>query len=108
MQEDFNENYMESDKYPKSTFKGIVTDIGTINLNNDGNYKMHVKGDLTIHGVTKNITASGNIIVKNGNISATTSFKVLLTDYRIKIPTIVTDKIAREIEITVNCIYEKK
>jgi hypothetical protein len=108
MQEDFNENYMESNKYPKSTFKGTITDIGTINLNNDGNYNIHVKGDLTIHGVTKNTTASGTLIIKNGSISATASFKVLLTDYKIKIPTIVTDKIAKEIEVTVNCIYEKK
>jgi len=108
MQEDFNENYMESDTYPKSTFKGIVTDIGTINLNNDGNYKMHVKGDLTIHGITKNITAAGNIIIKDGSISATASFKVLLTDYNIKIPTIVTDKIAKDITVTVSCNYEKK
>ena len=108
MQDDFNENYMESDKYPKSTFKGIVTDIGTINFSADGNYKMHVKGDLTIHGVTKNITTTGTLIIKNGNISATASFKILLTDYQIKIPTIVTDKIAKEIEVTVNCIYEKK
>lgn len=108
MQEDFNENYMESDKYPKSTFKGNVTDIGTINFSTDGNYTMHVKGDLMIHGITKNITAMGTLIIKNGNISATTSFRVLLTDYQIKIPTIVTDKIAKEIEVTVNCIYEKK
>ena len=108
MQEDFNENYMESDKYPKSTFKGIITDIGTINLSNDGNYKMHVKGDLMIHGVTKNITAEGNIIIKNGNISATASFKILLTDYKIKIPSIVTDKIAKDITVTVSCNYEKK
>jgi len=108
MQEDFNENYMESDKYPKSTFKGMVTDIGTINFSADGNYKMHVKGDLTIHGVTKNITTTGSLIIKNGNISATTSFKVLLTDYHIKIPTIVTDKIAKDIEVTVSCNYEKK
>ena len=108
MQEDFNENYMETDKYPKSTFKGIVTDIGTINFLTDGNYKMHVKGDIMIHGVTKNITATGTLIIKNGNISATTSFRVLVTDYQIKIPTIVTDKIAKEIEVTVNCIYGKK
>jgi len=108
MQEDFNENYMESDKYPKSTFKGTITDIGTINLSNDGNYKMHVKGDLMIHGVTKNITAEGTIIIKNGNISATASFKILLTDYKIKIPTIVTDKIAKDITVTVSCNYEKK
>jgi hypothetical protein len=108
MQEDFNDNYMESGKYPKSTFKGIVTDIGTINFSADGNYKIHVKGDLMIHGITKNITATGTLIIKNGNISAATSFKVLLTDYKIKIPTIVTDKIAKDITVTVSCNYEEK
>ena len=108
MQEDFNENYMESDKYPKSTFKGNITDIGSVDLSKNGNYTVHVTGDVTIHGVTKNITATGNIIIKNGNISATASFKVLLADYHIKIPTIVTDKIAKDIEVTVSCNYERK
>ncbi len=108
MQEDFNDNYIESDKYPKSTFKGVITDIGTVNLNNDGNYQIHVKGDLMIHGITKNIAAAGMLNIKNGNISATASFKVLLADYNIKIPTIVVNKIAKEIEVTVSCNYEKK
>ena len=108
MQEDFNENYMESDKYPKSTFKGIITDISSVNVSQDANYIIHVKGDLTIHGVTKNISTDGKLIIKNGNISATASFKVLLMDYNIKIPTIVTDKIARDITVTVSCNYEKK
>ena len=108
MQEDFNENYMESEKYPKSTFKGTITDTGTVNFFVDGNYKMQVKGELTIHGVTKTIATPGTLIIKNGNISATASFKVLLTDYKIKVPTIVTDKIAKEIEISVSCNYEKK
>ncbi|HSQ45111.1 MAG TPA: YceI family protein [Ginsengibacter sp.] len=108
MQEDFNENYMESDKYPKSNFKGIITNISSVNVSQDANYIIHVKGDLTIHGVTKNINADGNLIIKNGNISATASFKVLLTDYKIKIPTIVTDKIARDIAVTIRCNYEKK
>lgn len=108
MQEDFNENYMESNKYPKSTFRGIITDIGTINLNNDGNYLVHVKGDLTIHGVTKNITAAGNLNIKDDHITSTASFKVLLTDYKIKVPAIVTDKIATDITVTISCSYEKK
>ena len=108
MQEDFNENYMESAKYPKSTFKGSITDMSVINFSNDGNYNIHVKGDLTVHGVTKNITAAGTIIIKNGNISATASFNVQLADYNIKIPTIVTGKIAKEIAVTVSCNYQKK
>ena len=108
MQEEFNENYMESDKYPKSAFKGNITDIGSVDLSKDGNYIVHIKGEVTMHGVTKNISTTGNIKIKNGNISATASFKVLLADYYIKIPTIVTDKIARDIEVTVSCNYEKK
>ena len=108
MQDDFNDNYIESNKYPKSTFTGTITDIGTINLNNDGNYQVHINGDLMIHGVTKNITAPGTINIKSGSISGTASFKVLLTDYNIKVPTIVTNKIAKEIEVTVSCNYEKK
>ena len=108
MEEDFNDNYMESNKYPKSTFKGNITDISNISSLKDGNYKVNVKGDLMIHGVSKNITAPATITIKDGKISATSSFKVLLKDYNISIPTIVTNKIAESIEITVNCNYEKK
>src|SRR5258708_24327801 len=56
MQEDFNENYIESDKYPKSTFKGNITDISSISSLKDGSYNVNVKGDLMIHGTSKNIT----------------------------------------------------
>jgi hypothetical protein len=108
MQEDFDENYMENNKYPKSTFKGTITDVSSINSLNDGSYNVSVKGDLAIHGVTKNIITPATITIKDGKISATTSFKILIKDYNIKVPTIVTDKIAESIEITVNCSYEKK
>ncbi len=108
MEEDFNENYMESDKYPKSIFKGIIEDISKVNFGKDGSYPVRVKGDLLIHGVTKNITTPGIITVKNGNISANASFNVLVKDYKISIPTIVINKIAENIGITVNCNYEKK
>lgn len=108
MEDDFNENYIESDKYPRSTFKGIITDIGNINLNSDGTYKVNVKGDIMIHGVTKNITLPGTIIIKNGHISARSSFDILVKDYNIKIPSIVTNKIAESLEVKVRCDYEKK
>ncbi len=108
MEEDFNENYMESDKYPKSTFKGNITDISNINSLKDGSYTVNVKGDLMIHGVSKNIITPATITIKDGKISATSSFKILLKDYNIRIPTIVTNKIAENIEITVSCNYEKK
>ena len=108
MQEDFNENYIESNKYPKSTFKGNITDISNINSLKDGSYKVNAKGDLMIHGISKNIMMPATITIKDGKISGTTSFKVLIKDYNIKIPTIVINKIAESIEITVSCNYEKK
>src|SRR6476661_3108538 len=53
MEEHFNENYMESEKFPKASFKGTVADISKVNFSKDGVYNVNVSGDLTIHGVTK-------------------------------------------------------
>ncbi len=108
MEDDFNENYIESNKYPKSTFKGTITDVSAISSLKDGSYPVNVKGDLMIHGVTNNITVPGTITIKDGKISATSSFKVSIKDYKIKVPAIVTKKISESIEITINCNYEKK
>jgi len=108
MEEDFNENYMESGKYPRSKFKGSIANINKIDFSKDGTWPVNVTGDLMIHGITKNITTPGKIIIKDGKISATASFKILLEDYRIKIPSIVSNKISENIEITINCNYEKK
>lgn len=108
MEEDFNENYMESDKYPRSTFKGSIANINKIDFSKDGTWQANVTGDLMIHGATKNITTIGKIIIKDGKISAAALFKILLEDYHIKIPSIVTNKISENIEININCNYEKK
>ncbi len=108
MEEHFNENYLESDKFPKSIFKGKITDLSNIDLTKDGTYNVVVKGDLTLHGVTKNISAPGLIIIKNGLISTTSTFKVTLADYAISIPKLVKDNIAETIEISVNCTYDQK
>jgi hypothetical protein len=108
MEADFNEDYMESDKYPRSTFKGTITNLGDVNFNKDGSYAVRVNGDLTVHGVTKNISAPGTIVIKNGNVSATSSFKVFVSDYKIKIPSIVSNKIGESIEVKVACNYQKK
>lgn len=108
MEDDFNENYIESNKYPKSTFKGTIADINNVNPAKDGTYNVNVKGDLTIHGVTKNIAEPATITIKDGKISAISSFKVLVKDYNIRVPSIVTNKISESIELTINCNYEKK
>lgn len=106
MEEHFNENYMESDKFPKSTFKGKIDNIKEINFNKDGQYPAKVSGDLTIHGVTKNIKTSGIITIKAGKVSANSEFKIRLADYNIKVPSVVSNKIAEDIKITVDSAYE--
>ena len=108
MEEDFNENYIESDKYPRSAFKGTISDISNIDITKDGAYQVNVKGDLAIHGVTKNISVPATIIIKDGNLSAAALFHILVRDYNISVPSIVTNKIGESIEIKISCTYEKK
>lgn len=108
MEEHFNENYIESNKFPKSTFKGTVSDVSKVSFDKDGTYPVTVSGDLSIHGVTKAITATGNIIVKGGKPTASAKFKVKLADYSISIPGAVKSNISESIEITVNCLLDQK
>lgn len=101
MQEHFNENYLESGKFPKATFKGSVDNLKSINLAKDGDYPVTVKGNLTIHGVTNAVETTGTFSVKNGKLAAVSSFEVLTQDYDIEIPAIVRDKIAKSIRIDI-------
>lgn len=106
MQEHFNENYMESDKFPKATFKGKIVNNADVNYSKDGTYKVKTKGQLTIHGVTKEVEADGVIEVKGGKITGTSSFIVNPEDYKISIPNLVRDKIAKQIKVTVKADYQ--
>ncbi|MEI8279941.1 MAG: YceI family protein [Bacteroidota bacterium] len=108
MEEHFNENYIESDKFPKSDLKGKVSNISEVNFEKDGAYKVTVVGKLTMHGVTKEVSVPGTITVKGKQITLSSKFKVLLADYEIKIPSVVKDKIAKDAEITVNSILDQK
>ncbi|MFN8250798.1 MAG: YceI family protein [Ferruginibacter sp.] len=108
MEEHFNENYIESNKYPKSTFKGTVADISKVSFDKDGTYPVTVKGELNIHGVTKAVSTPGNIIVKGGKATASSKFTVKLADYNITIPNLVKDNISQNIEITVDCLLDQK
>ncbi len=108
MEEHFNENYMESSKYPKSDFKGKINNLNEVNFQKDGEYAVKVSGNLTMHGVTKPVTADGKITVKGGKVFATSKFKVKLDDYKIERPAVVANKIADTIEVTVEADYEPK
>jgi hypothetical protein len=100
MQEHFNENYVESDKYPKATFSGAYS--GDFPLDKDGVYKVVVKGSLTLHNTTKAIEAPGTIEVKAGHLLGLAEFKVRPEDFNISIPGVVRDKIDKEMTVKVN------
>jgi len=103
MQEHFNENYMESDKFPNSTFKGKITNLSSIDFSKEGTYNAMIEGNMTIHGVTKTISEKGTFIVKPGDkIQGTSKFLVKVADYNIKIPGTVINNIAETIEVTVD------
>ena len=106
MQQHFNENYVESDKYPKSEFKGAIMNNSDINYSKDGTYTAKVKGKLTIHGVTKDVETTGILKINGGKIDASSTFNVLVSDYNIKIPAIVKDKVSQSIKIVVDCNFE--
>ena len=108
MEEHFNENYMESDKIPKATFQGKITNLSGINFSKDGTYPATVEGDLTIHGVKQKIATTGTIQIEKGKIVATSTFEVNVDDYKIEIPSLVADKIAKTLAIKVNCNYQPK
>lgn len=86
MQEHFNENYVESEKFPYAYFKGKIND--KIDYTKDGEYKTTATGKLTIHGVEKDRTIDGVVIIKNGEISISSSFKVIFEDHGIVIPSL--------------------
>lgn len=107
MQEHFNENYLESGKYPKATFKGKIVNIGKVNFSKNGKYPVKVAGTLSIHGVSKKVTEAGYIIVKNGAPTLTSSFKATLSNFKIKIPGAVKDKIAKDVKIVIDAKLKK-
>ena len=103
MQDHFNENYIESDKYPNARFSGSYT--GDVDLLKNGIYNVQVQGDLTLHGVTKALNVPAPIEVKDGKLFGASDFKLIPSDYNIKIPSLVREKIAEQIDVhvSVNC-----
>ncbi len=98
MQEHFNENYMESGKYPAAKFKGKLNT--PIDLSKDGEYQVMATGDFEVHGVTKKRTVAGTIKVVNGRLELNSAFDVKCQDHNIKIPALVFKNIAETIRIT--------
>ncbi len=107
MQEHFNENYMESNTFPRSTFKGKMTGITDEQMTKPGKYEVNVQGDLTMHGVTKPVSSKGIVVVEGTTATATSTFTVVPEDFNIAIPGVVRGKIAERIEVKVRIPYTR-
>lgn len=98
MQEHYNENYVESEKYPFATFKGKVKEV--IDYKKDGTYNATMEGTLDMHGVSLPRVIAGTITVKNGTITMDSKFDVKVADHKIKVPSLYIEKIAEVIQVT--------
>jgi hypothetical protein len=105
MEEHFNENYLESDKFPKSVFKGKISNLPAVSFSKNGTYEVTVEGDLTIHGVTNKISTKGTVEVVAGGINASAKFNIVPEDYKINIPGVVREKINNNLEVTITMKY---
>ncbi|MEB2775098.1 YceI family protein [Algoriphagus sp. D3-2-R+10] len=106
MQEHFNENYLESEKYPTSVFKGKIKEKGDFTV--AGTYQVTAEGTLTIHGVSHQILIPGTIVSDGKQLKLDFKFPVKLEDYKIEIPTIVFSKIADVVDVSGSMILVEK
>ncbi|MBL4658264.1 MAG: YceI family protein [Flavobacteriales bacterium] len=104
MEEHFNENYLESEKYPKASFNGNFNE--DVDLTVDGTYELTATGILLVHGVEQERTLSGTLIRKGDEISLTGTFQIMLEDHKIKIPKVVIANIAEVIDVKVAATYK--
>jgi hypothetical protein len=102
MQEHFNENYMESDKFPDATFVGKVVNLKDVNFANEGTYNVTIEGKITLHGLTREISEKGTLELREGRLLARCRFMLTLSDFNISIPKTVINNISKTVEVTVD------
>lgn len=105
MEEHFNENYLESSKYPDAVFRGSFQ--GVYDLQKDGQYPVTATGDFLLHGVTQKRTIPCVITVRNGAAQVNSSFSIKLADHKIDIPTVVFKKIAEVVDVKIDAALAK-
>ena len=105
MQEHFNENYMESDKYPNASFKGKILD--KVDVSKDGTYTVKAAGVLDVHGIKQNRTIEGKVQVNKGAVKLSSEFIVKCKDHQIDVPRLVFQKIAENIQVKVAADYSR-
>jgi polyisoprenoid-binding protein YceI len=108
MQEHFNENYMESDQYPKAEFSGKIDNMEAAQYQKDGTYKVTTTGTMTVHGVKKEVAIPGTIIVAGDKLTLQANFAILFADYAIKIPDLVTGKVGTKADVKLETMATRK
>jgi len=109
MEDHFNDDdYMASAKFPKAGFKGKISNISAVNFSKDGVYNVTVTGDLTIRDVTKPVSTQGTVTVKGSNIIIASTFNIKRRDYNVIGEAFVQKKISEDIQVNVNCQYDKQ
>ncbi|MBK9637513.1 MAG: YceI family protein [Bacteroidetes bacterium] len=103
MEEHFNEKYVESEKYPKATFKGVINE--TLDWSRDTVASVTATGSFELHGVTKEITEKGTLKISGEKINLVVVFDILLADYKIRIPKVVTTNISEMIRVNLDCDF---
>ncbi len=98
--EHFNENYMESAKFPEAIFTGKI--IENVDISKDGEYNVRAKGKMQVHGLAQERIIKAHISTQKGTVTVSSDFSVLLADHDIKIPRVVYDKLAPEIKVSIN------
>ncbi len=106
MEEHFNENYAESDKFPKAKFKGTITNLNEIDFDKDGVYNAEIHGKITFHGVSKEVNVKSTLTVNENKLKGKSTFYLKPSDFNIDIPSVVRAKIAKEITINVDIDYK--
>ena len=106
MQEHFNENYIESHKHPKAEFRGSIVNNSEVDYTRVGTYSVRAKGQLSLHGVTKEIDVPATLQVQNGQVAGTATFVLRASDYNIAIPSLMKDKISNNVKVTVQVKLE--
>ena len=108
MQEHFNENYMESDKFPRAVFNGSLNTHDASLFVKEGTVQESATGSITLHGITKTVQVDILFTVKAGGLGAQTSFVINPADYNIQVPSILTNKIAKDIKVNIQIAALRK
>jgi len=104
MEDHFNENYMESTKFPKADFKGYITNIASVSFDKDGTNNVTADGLLTIHGVSQKVSIPGTLVVEKGKVTIKGTMKVKLKDFITG--SYIGSQINEQASLTINCVYE--